>query len=237
MNRQSKNMILVVVLVISSLLIYLIQDSIFHRTEDTLFYIFQDLAFLPFEVAIVTFIIDKLLHRMEQQQKMKKINVLISTFFTEIGSSVFLTMSHFDRKNNNFSLIVNRYEKKEINKSQAKKLILSLDYDIFAYPEKLESLAMDLVEKKSFLINLLENSNLLEHDSFTDMLWAVFHVADELQNRNVDYSSLPEEDITHLSADILRAYTALAREWIGYMIYLHDEYPYLYKTAKQRFKS
>jgi len=30
------------------------------------------------------------------------------------------------------------------------------------------------------LLGLLGNPNLLEHDSFTDLLWAVFHLMEEL---------------------------------------------------------
>ena len=38
-----------------------------------------------------------------------------------------------------------------------------------------EGMKVFLVGKRNFLLRLLENGNLLEHESFTDMLWAVFH--------------------------------------------------------------
>ena len=47
------------------------------------------------------------------------------------------------------------------------------------------------------MLRLLENPNLLEQEAFTEQLWAVFHLADELQYRidlphlsNSDYRSL-----------------------------------------------
>ena len=83
---------------------------------------------------------------------------------------------------------------------------------------------------KAFLLDLLENQNLLEHESFTDMLWAVFHVADELKSRG-DLKSLSSVEVEHLSEDMVRAYTAMVMEWISYIIYLKDEYPFLYATA------
>ena len=80
------------------------------------------------------------------------------------------------------------------------------------------------------MLGMLGNSNPLEHDSFTDMLWAVFHVADELQSRG-NLRNLAQDDINHLSYDLLRAYSAMVLEWINYIYYLHDEYPFLYTLA------
>ncbi|MEA5084959.1 hypothetical protein SDC9_146037 [bioreactor metagenome] len=83
------------------------------------------------------------------------------------------------------------------------------------------------------MLNLLANPNLLEHDSFTDMLWAVFHVIDELQTRG-EFDKQDKDDIDHLSNDILRAYTALIIEWVGYMNYLQNEYPFLFTLALRK---
>jgi hypothetical protein len=40
-----------------------------------------------------------------------------------------------------------------------------------------------LLSKRDFLVALMENPNLLEHESFTDLLWAVFHLVEELAVR------------------------------------------------------
>mgnify|MGYP001577908136 FL=1 len=56
-----------------------------------------------------------------------------------------------------------------------------------------------LIGKRVFLLDLLGNPNLLEHESFTELLWAVFHLTDELSRRR-DLSSLPETDYEHLPA-------------------------------------
>lgn len=83
------------------------------------------------------------------------------------------------------------------------------------------------------MISMLENSNLSEHDSFTDMLWSVFHLADELQNRGAP-EYLTEDDLQHMAADILRAYKMLIVEWVYYIKYLKNEYPYLYNSAVKK---
>jgi len=76
----------------------------------------------------------------------------------------------------------------------------------------------------------LENPNLLEHESFTELLRAVFHLAEELANRN-DVWQLPMSDKEHLAGDIKRAYVLLVAEWLDYMKYLKDNYPYLFALA------
>ena len=188
-STRKQSIILAVVLTISSAAIYTLQNMIFHQPQNTFFYLLQDLAFLPVQVAIVTFVINRFLNIVEQQKKN--------------------------------------------NENQMRDLVKSFKYDMYADPEKLVKLAELLAERKSFMLSLLENSNLLEHDSFTDMIWAVFHVADELQNRG-DLTILPEADIKHISNDLLRAYPALIQQWIGYIVYLRDEYPFLYEAAKKR---
>jgi len=87
-----------------------------------------------------------------------------------------------------------------------------------------------LVAKRDFLLRLLENGNLLEHESFTDMLWAVFHLTEELAARN-SLQDLPESDYRHLRGDITRVYGALARRWLAYMRHLEKKYPYLFSLA------
>jgi serine/threonine protein kinase len=62
-----------------------------------------------------------------------------------------------------------------------------------------------LSERREFLLTLLENPSLLEHDRFTDLLWAVTHLDEELEARP-SITNLPEKDLEHLAADICRMY-------------------------------
>jgi len=87
-----------------------------------------------------------------------------------------------------------------------------------------------LAGQRPFLLRLLENQNLLEHQSFTDTLWAVFHLTDELGHRE-DLATLPDSDVAHLSGDIKRAYALLASEWLAHLQHLKVNYPYLFSLA------
>jgi hypothetical protein len=90
-----------------------------------------------------------------------------------------------------------------------------------------------LSKRKAHLLQMFANPNLLEHDAFTDMLWAVYHLIDELENRE-DFSALPASDLKHLAGDITRAYSLLALEWVQHMKYLKARYPYLFSIAARK---
>ncbi|HHN81139.1 MAG TPA: hypothetical protein ENN11_00760 [Methanomicrobia archaeon] len=87
-----------------------------------------------------------------------------------------------------------------------------------------------LHEERDFLVRVLENPLLLEHESFTELMQAVFHLAEELESRK-DLSSLPASERSHLSLDMKRVYTRLVTQWLLYMRYLKDHYPYLFSLA------
>ena len=98
------------------------------------------------------------------------------------------------------------------------KFIYIIHYAIFTDPHHI------------FMLSLLENPNLLEHESFTDLLLAIFHLSEELVARDT-LDGLPQSDYEHLAGDIKRAYTLLIREWLAYMMHLKDNYPYLFSLV------
>lgn len=170
---------------------------------------------------------------MEIRKKQKKINVIISTFFIESGTEMLMEFSKFNRNHSTICKLIKIKELTLKKNSEVKRTVEECEFDIYAEPAKLINLAKLMADNKAFLLNMLENSNLLEHDSFTDMIWAVFHVCDELRSRD-DLINLSEADIAHISNDILRAYKAMINEWVNYMKYLNNEYPFLYALAIQK---
>jgi hypothetical protein len=70
----------------------------------------------------------------------------------------------------------------------------------------------------------------VEHEAFTELLWAVVHLRDELVSRE-SLKDLPATDISHLANDVNRAYNMLTRQWIEYMQFLKNRYPFLFSLA------
>ena len=110
------------------------------------------------------------------------------------------------------------------------KRLKNYDYTVDIHAFDLDELRRFLTGKREFLIRLLENPTLLEHEAFTDLLRAVFHLIEELEARE-NIRQLPETDYEHLAGDIKRGYSSLVHQWLDYMKYLKDNYPYLFSLA------
>lgn len=162
---------------------------------------------------------------------LKKLNMVIGAFFSDVGTTLLKSFPDFDlnyegiRRN---LIVTSDWSVREF--SAVRKRLKSFDYKIKSQKGDLEGLKGFLTRKRDFLLRLLENPNLLEHESFTDLLWAVFHLTEELAFR-ADLKRLPDTDYDHLSGDIRRAYVLLISEWLAYMKHLKADYPYLFSLA------
>lgn len=218
-------------LIAFSVVSYFIQIEIFHRTEDTFFYMLQDIAFVPIQVLLVTFIIARLLSERERRALLKKLNMLIGAFYGEIGTTLIKHCSSFavDLSGLNSRLIVTtQWSDKDFIAAQ--KAVRAADPRFDSRKSDLVRLRNFLSGKRDFLLGLLANPNLLEHDTFTDLLWAVSHLSEELAARPA-LEGLPRTDYDHLSGDMKRAYVLLLFEWLSYMQHLKKDYPYLFSLA------
>lgn len=224
-------LLLTSLLIFFSCISYLTQIYIFGRVGDTFFYMLQDLSFVPVQVLLVTLIIDKLLQRKEKQSLIKKLNMVIGVFFNEMGNELIEIISSFTKDVDQWSKelqISARWTDKDF--ISLIKRFRSISYSFHVESKYLIRLKSFLLQKRDFLMKLLENPNLLEHDSFTDLLLAVSHVTDELLHRQT-FENLPQSDFEHLQGDIHRAFTQLITEWLTYMNHLKRDYPYLYSIA------
>lgn len=231
MKRFKWQIIFGISLIALSAILYSSQIFIFKRPQDTFFYILQDLAFVPISVLIVTLILDQLLRIREKRAMLKKMNMVIGAFFSEVGTRLLKSFHDFDvryDKTRENLIVTNEWSEREF--STVKNSLKVYDYKIESQKGDLEDLKSFLIKKRDFLLGLLENPNLLEHESFTDLLWAVFHLTEELACR-ADVKQLSVTDYAHLSGDIKRAYVLLISEWLAYMKHLKDVYPYLFSLA------
>jgi hypothetical protein len=211
-----------------SLALYLAQVLIFQQPRDTLFYLFQDLAFVPLQVLLVTLILNDLMARREKRALMNKMNMVIGAFFAELGNQLTARLVQFDPRAGELNEILRigpDWDRESFRRAAASLAARSPRLD--ARSGDLAPLREFLSGKRSFVLSLLENQNLLEHQRFTDLLWAVTHLAEELQLRD-NLHSLPDSDLEHLSGDLRRIYALLLEEWLAYAQHLQRAYPYMY---------
>ncbi len=223
--------VLGLVLVILSAVVYLVHYLVFRDAHHIFIYLLGDVAFVFLEVLLVSLIIHGILVYREKQIMLKKLNMVIGVFFSEIGTILLKKLSDFDLEAFKITkklVVANDWSNQEF--LSAHKYLKEHTSNIDTEKGELEEIKKILLEKRGFLLNLLGNPNLLEHDSFTDLLFGVFHLTEELVKRK-DFKYLPQTDYQHLAGDIKRAYHLLIFEWLNYMKYLKYDYPYLFSLA------
>lgn len=223
--------VLGVSLIMLSAVLYFWHYLVFHDAHHIFIYLLGDVAFVPVEVFLVTMIIHRVLKIREKKIMMEKLNMLIGAFYSDTGTYLIDFFSGCNDTVNEAEkdlLVSNDWSHERFN--MVKKCLSAYDYKINIKKHNLEDLHIFLVSKRDFLLRLLENPNLLEHEAFTDLLWAVFHLTEELSHRK-SLKKLPETDYEHLAIDMERVYSLIVRQWLDYMEHLKNNYPYLFSLA------
>jgi hypothetical protein len=223
-----------IVLILISITIYTIKFVILGDPKESYIFILNALGFIPIEVLIVTLIIHQLLIMQSNKEKMEKLNMVIGTFFSEVGTKLLVYFSDLDPDLDKIrrSLIVsNDWSDDDFNRIRQE--LKQHKYVVNVDPGCCILLKTFLVGQRGFLLSLLENPVLLEHAEFTEILYATFHLAEELYHRD-DMTNLPATDYDHLAGDIQRAYGQLVSQWLEYMRYLKNNYPYLFSLAMRK---
>lgn len=231
MKNLKWQVVLSTILVLLSLGLYWLQFLIFKDAHTIFVTLLGDIAFLPFQVLFVTLIINQLLSNREKRAKLKKMNMVIGTFFSEVGGELLKMFLQFEKNEKDLRAVVlhdRRWADKDFSRLQSR--LREFQYEIGCHGGSLPELKVFLAARRTFLLSLLGNTNLLEHDTFTDLLWAVFHLTDELLYRE-DFTKLPAADLEHLAQDLRRAFHLLVLEWLAYMRHLKHDYPYLFSLA------
>jgi len=211
--------------------LYCVDYLLFGRLMDIGSGFLGNLAFLPIYVLFVTLMIERIMKEREKEALRQKMNMVIGVFFCEVGTPLLKDGAQFlsDRT----ELLKHVRITTQWSDSDFSDLASYLEHADLRMDSRscsMGSLKEFLLSRRNFMLGLLENPNLLEHDDFTDLLWAVFHLLEELQSRE-RLTGLPEIDLDHLSGDIRRAYVHLLKQWVTYLTHLRDDYPYLYSLA------
>ncbi|MBN1850958.1 MAG: hypothetical protein JW932_20510 [Deltaproteobacteria bacterium] len=214
-----------------STFVYFSHYLIFRDAHHIFLYLIGDVAFVFVEILLVTMIIHRLLEEREKRIRQEKLNMVIGVFFSEVGTKLLKIIS-----------AVNSKKDEGDHELSGKKKWASADFTQFTrwlkeYHYEADHEQMDwpelkkfFMERRYFLLRLLENPNLLEHQKFTELLQAVFHLGEELSARD-HFDGLPDSDYKHLGVDIKRVYVRLVQQWVIYMSYLKGNYPYLFSLA------
>jgi hypothetical protein len=216
---------------LSSIAIYSIHFSIFHDSHFIFKYLIAQLGFLPLSTLLVTLVLNQLMGKRDKNLRMQKLNMVIGAFFSDMGTGLLRVFAAFDHESQQFGQELKMNSSwKSTDFDRVKKHVLESKLDVITDKTHLEDLKSFLCAKRSHILRMMENPNLLEHESFSNLLLAVFHLTEELDCR-VDLGKLPPSDYAHLRVDIKRAYVLLITQWLDYMQHQHRLYPYIFSLA------
>jgi hypothetical protein len=231
MKRHVVFLLIAAVFLLCSGLIYLGHYFVFRDTHHIFIYLVGDLAFLPLEVFLVVLVIDRLLRRREKQALLSKLNMIVGAFFSEVGTQLLARLidssGHSAELRQRFG-VTNQWTTLDFKRARVSADSVTGEFD--PHLVDLDGLKEFLYQKRPFMLTLLENPNLLEHETFTDMLLAIFHLEEELEARQA-LDALPKSDLAHIAGDLERVFTHLVRGWLAYVEHLRSDYPFLYSLV------
>jgi hypothetical protein len=188
-------------------------------------------AFLPVQVLLGTLIIGKILDERQKRVLIEKLTMVIGAFYSEVGMRLLKVAAKSDPTVSEMARVLHPTGLwKDKDWTQASKRLATFKYAIPGSEVDWPSLKQLMEQKMDFLLRLLENPNLLEHESFTGLLRASLHLAEELDFRE-SFDALPKADVDHLALDLRRVYVSLVSHWLDYMRYMQKNYPYLFSLA------
>jgi hypothetical protein len=232
MRRTVSVRALIVGLLVASAVLYAIDFVAYRDLRSSMgFYTLLDIAFIPINVLIVGLFINRLIAAREREELIHKMNMVVGAFFSQTGSELIARLARFDTgldEDRPHMLFSAQWTSGDFE--HHRRAIVGEHQHMALGADDLERLRDDLAEQRPFVLSLLQNGNLLEHATFTDMLWAVSHLSEELSARG-DLSALPKADRAHLELDMSRAYGRLLGEWLLYVHHLKLHYPFLFAFA------
>ncbi len=178
--------------------------------------------------------IESMIDERERRNRIEKLNMIIGTFFSEIGTKLLKIMSVHDSSVEEIrSVLIVSSTWSDAEFARARSVLEHHTYNLDSSTVPMDDLCSFLKDHKGFLLVMLENPQMIEHDSFTPLLQALYHLSEEMMARE-NLTGLPETDCVHLSGDLNRVYHLLMIEWLTYMQYLKHHYPYLFSLAMRR---
>jgi voltage-gated potassium channel len=182
-------------------------------------------------LGIVAGITDFFVNRREEAIRQEKIDMISGLFFSEMGNKLLEQFSRFDPEVETLHenlRISEKWEDKDFYR--IRKMLGARRISLSSHQGDLPVLLEYLQNKAGLLLRLIENPIIHDHESFSDLLRALFHLRDELLSRN-DLVGLLDSDRKHLEGDIARAYVLLFSGWLRYIRYLKKNYGYLFSLA------
>lgn len=200
--------------------------------EHIISYVWTHLGFIPVDILVVAFLLEGIIERKEKEAILEKLDMLMSTFFSEVGNDLISQLSTANRNKASTAGLksIKNWDDEDYENKLEELKNSPVEFLADVAPENkeefLENLRELLANKREFIINLINNPNLLEKEEFTSLINAILHLDEELEHRK-DLALVNDTDFGHLNGDMNRVYNILVHEWVYYLRYLNKHHPYM----------
>jgi hypothetical protein len=221
-----------ILMVILIIIIYGSNYLVLGDGEHIISYVWTHLGFIPVDILIVAFLLDEIIEKKEKEAMLEKLDMLMSTFFSEVGNELISQLSSANKYKASTENLksIKDWDEKDYDNKLAELKDSNIDFSADIPPEQREEFLNDLgtflTDKREFIINMINNPNLLEKEEFTGLINAILHLDEELEHRK-DLTKVTDADFAHLNGDMQRVYNKLVHEWVYYLKYLYKHYPYM----------
>ncbi|GKX68559.1 hypothetical protein [Inconstantimicrobium mannanitabidum] len=210
------------ILLFLSFVMFLVHYLIFGQLENTLYYSLMSLCFIPINILAVTIVFESLAQKRIRAERISKLNMLVGLFFSDIGFYLLKLIVAGDEKVQALDLDFNDLK-------TCRNKLSSHDHEVNFYKIDYPELKSLVISGRDMLSNLISNENILEHETFANLLMSLMHLRDEIMF--IQHKELTTEDCNHLRGDLIRVYKELTFQWINYLEHLKQFYPYQYNSA------
>jgi len=214
MKRRLTTTRLIYLMLALSAAAYTLHYLLFRDLHHILIFFFHDLAFLPLEVVLVSLVFEKLLSRSRSDEYHGKITMLESVFFSESGCDLLLYLHSCDPNGSQLR------ERLALDACWGKREYAAAAAFLKRYPFKIDSEKLDfygihyhLSTRHAYLLKIIDNPALMEHEDFTDLILDIYLLWEELDGHD-DLYSLPPDARARLCELVNSIYTLLTDEWL-----------------------
>lgn len=214
LKRRLSMKSLIIGMVGLSAFFYILHYLIFRDLHHIAIFALHDIAFLPLEVILVTLVFERVLDETHRHEHRGKVNMIESIFFNESGSDMLRYLLVCDPQSHELCQalrVTESWERSDFLQAHQ----FTEQYPFVIDPARTDFFALHyhLENRHKYFLKVIENPALMDHEGFTDLILAMYHLWEEL-DFHTDLYNLPEADKQYLCGIVSDIYRLLTREWL-----------------------
>jgi len=200
---------------------------VFGQFSNTIYYAMMSICGIPLNILAVSLVFENLINYNNKQQRLSKVNMLVSLFFSEAGYEILSIFTNADGDIDSMKL---NFDDLQEVKNKMLKFKHKINFEMLDF----EQLRNILITNRDVITDLMGNEYITEHGAMSDLLMSLMHLRDEaLISKDKE---LTDAYKAHLKNDCERVYEHISILWVEHLIHLKKNYPYQYILSRNSCK-